>query len=167
MRLLLAAPALLLITACEIRRTGEDGTAAPAASSPDAAAKLAPAPPAPARRVELAPPAIRTDAARPAPASAAPQTADLAPCPGINPDIRRPPGSNCLGILPQACGADRVVALVGAPANAATLDSIRQRIGHDRIRIFARGEPVTDDLRPDRLNIEIGARGRIAGIDCY
>lgn len=164
MRLLLAAPALLLITACEIRQTGEDGAAAPATSSPEAAPKLAPAP---ARRVEPAPPAMRTDAARPAPASAVPQTADLAPCPGINPDIRRPPGSNCLGILPQACGADRVVALVGAPANAATLDSIRQRIGHDRIRIFARGEPVTDDLRPDRLNIEIGARGRIASIDCY
>ena len=110
-------------------------------------------------------------AAAPPPSPASPPRVrlpgDLAPCPGINPDIRRPKGSNCLGIVPAACGANRARGFVGRPASPRTRAALRAAVGHDRIRWIAPGEPVTQDLRRERLNVLLDRRGRIAGLDCY
>ena len=92
---------------------------------------------------------------------------DLAPCPGINPDIRRPLGSNCLGIVPRQCGADRVRRFLGKPANRANRVAVEGTVEHDRIRWIRPGEAVTQDLRADRLNVMLNPRGRISKIDCF
>ena len=92
---------------------------------------------------------------------------DLAPCPGINPAIRRPRGSNCLGILPRQCGADQARVFIGRVGSPQTRAAVSGLVGHQRIRWIRLGEAVTADLRPDRLNIELDRRGWIAAVDCY
>ena len=92
---------------------------------------------------------------------------DLPPCPGINPSIRRPRGSNCLGIRPDQCGADRVRRFLRRPATPAVRAQVRRLAGHAQIRWIRPGEPVIQDLRADRLNMELDRRGRIARVDCY
>ncbi len=92
---------------------------------------------------------------------------DLAPCPGINGDIRRPAGSNCLGILPEQCGADKLTAYKNKVADAAVRAEVGKIVGHDEIRWINPGDAVIQDLRPDRLNMELDDQGRIEKSDCY
>jgi hypothetical protein len=92
---------------------------------------------------------------------------DLAPCPGINPDIRRLAGSNCLGVLPAECGADKATAFVGRNADSRARGDVAAAVGHASIRWIAPGEPVIQDLQRSRLNILLDERGRIAKADCY
>ncbi|GMN01595.1 I78 family peptidase inhibitor [Erythrobacter sp. MTPC3] len=95
---------------------------------------------------------------------------DLTPCPGINPDIRRPAGSNCLGITPDRCGADAVQQYVGQQGTP----ELRERIAKATnsatagdLRWIPRGTPVIEDLRAHRINIELDEAGVIERIDCY
>ncbi|HHW34244.1 MAG TPA: hypothetical protein GXX24_08925 [Paracoccus solventivorans] len=60
------------------------------------------------------------------------------------------------------CGAAALAGLVGQPAEAAR--TLQLPAG---TRIINPGDPVTRDLRRDRLNIEIGADGKIARVACY
>jgi hypothetical protein len=92
---------------------------------------------------------------------------DLPPCPGINPAIRRPRGSNCLGLLPSQCGADRVRRFLRQPATPQLRKAVQRAAGHGNIRWIRPGEPVIQDLRPGRLNMQLDRRGRIAAVDCY
>ena len=91
----------------------------------------------------------------------------LPPCPGINPAVRRERGSNCLGIRPDACGADHARAFLHRPATRVVRAQVRRAVGHDRIRWIRPGEPVIQDLRANRLNMQLDRRGRIAVVDCY
>ena len=59
------------------------------------------------------------------------------------------------------CTAASLQGLIGQPSEVAERMSLPPGS-----RIIGPNQPVTMDFRPDRLNIEIGARGRIAGIDC-
>ena len=64
------------------------------------------------------------------------------------------------------CGAGKLGGYLGQlPASDATA-KIRQTVGHDRIRTIKRGDAVTMDYRPDRLNIETGEDGRIERVHC-
>lgn len=60
------------------------------------------------------------------------------------------------------CGAAALAGLVGRPAEVAR--TLQLPAG---TRIINPGDPVTRDLRRDRLNIEIGADGNIARVACY
>lgn len=44
---------------------------------------------------------------------------------------------------------------------------IQRAAGDVEIRAFRDSEPVTDDLRPGRLNIVYDSAGRIVKVDCY
>ncbi|QLC23849.1 hypothetical protein HFP57_01575 [Parasphingopyxis algicola] len=103
----------------------------------------------------------------PAPSAEPAAEGDLPPCPGINPDIRRPAGSNCLGIVPELCGADRLRDLVGRVADDATRREAVAAVGHDDIRWIRPGDGVNDDLQPNRINIQLDDANRIETIDCY
>lgn len=92
---------------------------------------------------------------------------ELPTCPGINPDIRRPKGSNCLGIVPSQCGADTARRFLGQRYDEALHTRIEQAVGHARIRAVREGDAVTDDLRPDRLNVFYNRSGKITKVDCY
>lgn len=81
-------------------------------------------------------------------------------------DPDRPSGSNCLGILPESCGADRAYQFVGQPMS----DDIRAVVegsASGGVRTFVTGQPVTDDLLPGRLNIETDETGTIVSVDCF
>lgn len=60
------------------------------------------------------------------------------------------------------CGAAALAGLVGQPAEVARTMQLPAGT-----RIINPGDPVTRDLRRDRLNIEIGADGNIARVACY
>lgn len=60
------------------------------------------------------------------------------------------------------CGAAALAGLVGQPVEVARTMQLP-----GGTRIINPGDPVTRDLRRDRLNIEIGADGNIARVACY
>ncbi|MBV7267196.1 hypothetical protein [Erythrobacter ani] len=117
------------------------------------------------------PPSVSVPADTPPPIPPSPplaerQRGDLPPCPGINPDIRRPPGSNCLGITPDQCGADRAQDFVGRRGT----DNLRREISQLAVggyRWIPYLTPVTDDLNPVRMNVLLSEGGLIDRIDCY
>lgn len=63
--------------------------------------------------------------------------------------------------LTASCGADRLQGLVGQPESVVAAMTFSQPV-----RIIRPGTPVTMDYRPDRLNIEIDANGRVARVQC-
>ena len=81
-------------------------------------------------------------------------------------DPDRPSGSNCLGILPESCGADRAFQFVGQSMSDDVLQVVRGSASGG-VRTFVTGQPVTDDLRPGRLNIETDETGTILSVDCF
>lgn len=62
----------------------------------------------------------------------------------------------------DACGAAAYQGLVGQPRTV--LDGMTFSLGTRRI---GPDDAVTADFRPDRLNIEYGASGRIERISCF
>lgn len=94
----------------------------------------------------------RTDSQAPAPVES------LVPLPSEQP---APP-------LPATdeCGAGKLGAYRNQLPTTDAIDAIRAAIGHDRIRTIKPGDAVTMDMRPDRLNIEIGEDGRIKTLRC-
>lgn len=73
-----------------------------------------------------------------------------------------PGGAQVPGIR---CDANAVADLVGQPA--ATIEAqAKARSGARAVRRYAEGDPVTMDYRPDRLNIESGASGRVLRFTC-
>lgn len=91
---------------------------------------------------------------------------DLPPCPGINPDIRRPAGSNCLGITLDQCGADKAQKYVGRQGTAVVRAEL-EKLAVDGFRWIPVGTAVIQDLRPDRFNVELDSEGIVAKVDCY
>jgi hypothetical protein len=64
------------------------------------------------------------------------------------------------------CGADKLDRWLNVLPTETVKADIREAVGHDRIRYIAPGDVVTMDLRPDRLNVETGADGRIMLFRC-
>jgi hypothetical protein len=64
------------------------------------------------------------------------------------------------------CGADTLDRGLNVLPTEPVKADIREAVGHDRIRYIAPGDVVTMDLRPDRLNVETGADGRIMLFRC-
>lgn len=60
----------------------------------------------------------------------------------------------------DACGAVANHARIGTPLSAWTPTPAGARIIHP-------GQPVTDDLRRERLNVLVDAEGRITALECY
>lgn len=80
----------------------------------------------------------------------------------------------CVNVVPRAdvppadgpCDAGRAQALVGSAASAELGADALQRTGAREIRWIQPGDMVTMDYRPDRLNIELDARNRVARFTC-
>ena len=87
-------------------------------------------------------------------------------CAGMNPQ-QWPRGSNCFGIFPEQCGADRAAAFVSQPFTAEVRARIEAIASPGGIRFTRPNEAVTDDLRFQRLNVHIDAGGRVEKVDCY
>ena len=84
----------------------------------------------------------------------------------MNPE-QRPRGSNCFGIFPEQCGADRAAAFVTQPFTAELRGRIEAIAPPGGIRFIRPNDAVTDDLRFERLDVLIDDRGRVEKVDCY
>jgi len=146
------AAAFLVLAACQAQ---QEQAAAGAPSVPAAEASAASPRPAPAPTQD--PFEVRADRDR----------ANLiAGCPHQNP-ATRPAGSNCYGIFPEQCGADRAAAWQSQPLTASLRARIEEIAPPGGVRFIRPGEAVIQDLRPGRLNIELDTKDRIARADCY
>lgn len=70
------------------------------------------------------------------------------------------------GTATDPCGATLALRLMGTPDTPALRERLKRALGHDRIRFIHPGDVVTQDLRPDRLNVMIGDDGRIGTARC-
>src|SRR5690606_3567280 len=66
----------------------------------------------------------------------------------------------------DGCGADRLGRYLNVLPTATIMADIATAVEHDRIRYIAPGDAVTEDFRPDRLNVETGVDGRIKLFRC-
>lgn len=64
------------------------------------------------------------------------------------------------------CGAAEFSRYVGAQATTEVRTAIAARLGDRRVRYISPGDAVTQDYRVDRLNVELGADGRISRLRC-
>ncbi|WP_294235553.1 I78 family peptidase inhibitor [uncultured Sphingomonas sp.] len=64
------------------------------------------------------------------------------------------------------CGDSRVAKLVGQVWNETRRAETLKTSGARSLRVIAPGTVVTMDYRPDRLNIETDAAGRITRLNC-
>jgi hypothetical protein len=87
-------------------------------------------------------------------------------CQGMNPE-KRPRGSNCHGIFPEQCGADKARGYVGKRATPAVRDTIIRFSPNGDVRFIRPGDAVIEDLRTGRLNIQLSESGVIESADCY
>lgn len=85
----------------------------------------------------------------------------LSACATPLPKPVHPPGGSA-----DECGTSKVGAYLGRKASEQTTAAIRAAIGHDRIRVIRPGTAVTMDYRADRLNVDVGEKGRIRRLYC-
>lgn len=67
---------------------------------------------------------------------------------------------------PDTCGIKKAGHVVDMPASPEVLADIRARVGEKNVRVIRPGDAVTMDFRTDRLNVEVGAGGRIERLRC-
>ena len=81
--------------------------------------------------------------------------------PSSEPPIAEPPGTAADATDQDTCGAARYRELVGSNVAESPLSESADA------RIVAPDSIVTQDFRPDRLNVIVDADGRITSLECY
>lgn len=87
----------------------------------------------------------------------------LAACTGLQPDAGRPGEAAAQS---GACHADPVQWAIGQEATQPTMARVWRESHAGLIRPIAPGQPVTKDLRADRVNVELDRDNRIVRIYC-
>lgn len=64
------------------------------------------------------------------------------------------------------CDATPVQSLLGGAGDPATVDRAKAGSGARIVRRYATGAALTMDFRPDRLNVEVDAGGKIVKLSC-
>ncbi|WP_294267477.1 I78 family peptidase inhibitor [uncultured Sphingomonas sp.] len=64
------------------------------------------------------------------------------------------------------CDATPVQNLIGQPDDPATVDRAKAASGARTVRRYETGSALTMDFRPDRLNVEVDAGGKIVKLSC-
>lgn len=71
--------------------------------------------------------------------------------------------------LPPAsafCDAEAASGVIGELARVDVVDRAKTLSGAETVRVIGPGQPVTQDYRQDRLNIETDAQNRIVNLRC-
>jgi hypothetical protein len=66
----------------------------------------------------------------------------------------------------SACGADKLDRWLNALPTDDVKAAISKTVGERPIRYYTRGDPITMDFSPARLNVELGEDGRIKLFRC-
>lgn len=90
-------------------------------------------------------------------------TLAVSACTSLQPDAGKP-GERAAAS--GTCHADPVQWAVGEEATQPTMGRVWRESGAGLIRPIAPGQPITKDLRPDRVNVELDANNRITRIHC-
>jgi hypothetical protein len=75
-------------------------------------------------------------------------------------------GTSAAGMGPARCTAAGAREYLGQQLDSHNLDDARAHAGALRSRVIKPGEPVTTDVDPLRLNVELDAQGRIHRLRC-
>lgn len=78
----------------------------------------------------------------------------------------RPADSSAAAPAADECGAQALQSYLGDVAAGPVEARIREAVGNGRVRFIGPNDAVTMDFRPDRLNVETDAQGRIVRIRC-
>ena len=92
--------------------------------------------------------------------------AGLAACRLIPPASAPPPAEPPPVVADDDCGAGLLDRWLNALPTAEVNADIAARVGDRPIRTYTEGSPVTMDFNPRRLNVELGADGRIKRFRC-
>lgn len=90
----------------------------------------------------------------------------VAGCEGMSPR-QRPRGSNCHGVFPEQCGADKAVKHLGDHITPELRTTITAYSPSGDVRFIKPGDAVIEDLRYGRLNVLLDGNGMIIKADCY
>ena len=64
------------------------------------------------------------------------------------------------------CRAEAAHDAIGREASAEVIERVRTATGSRIVRVIRPGDAVAEDLRPDRLNLDVNDRGAIVGASC-
>ena len=80
-----------------------------------------------------------------------------------------PPAQNATpptAAMEPSCGADQLGGYIGRKASDDVIAAITASRGDKPVRVLQPDSMVTMDYRPDRLNIDVDAKGIITGLRC-
>lgn len=78
----------------------------------------------------------------------------------------RSPSSSGPRAPSDSCGAGLAARFIGASARPDVREAVKGSVAHEQIRWIMPGTAVTQDHRPDRLNVILSADGRIMTMRC-
>lgn len=90
-------------------------------------------------------------------------TATAAPSPKMTPPVKATPMPDDEA---DACGASKVARWRSDQPSESVLAEIRRASGAQRVRVIRPGDVVTMDYSETRLNVHVGANGRIESFRC-
>lgn len=80
------------------------------------------------------------------------------------------PGGEPTPVLPSDCGAEALQDRIGLPVTGTTAADVRIAgqpvLSRGTVRVIHPGQPVTEDYRPDRLNLEVNSAGNLVRAYC-
>ena len=67
----------------------------------------------------------------------------------------------------EACDASELDFAIGKPLDDAIQARAQAARGAASVRVFHSGDPITQDLRSDRLNLELSPHGKVISARCF
>lgn len=67
----------------------------------------------------------------------------------------------------EGCDASELDFVVGHPLDDALKARAQEATGAATVRVFTTGDPITADMRPDRLNLELDKAGKVVSARCF
>lgn len=77
-----------------------------------------------------------------------------------------PPVADAGPVAPAQCNAEAVRWAVGRAPSDDVVARARDESGSRNVRVIHPGDAYTEDLRPDRLNLNVNERGAIVAASC-
>ena len=67
----------------------------------------------------------------------------------------------------EGCDVSELDSVVGHTLDDSLKARAQEATGAAAVRVFTTGDPLTQDLRPDRLNLELDSAGKVVSARCF